>query len=585
MLLELAIFIITAATIFAYVQEKIKIEIIATTLITSLMILFYILGYDQSKLLSAFSNPALITIIGMLAISHAITCNNSFRTINKIVLSNKNQYPITTISILLLLSFVCSIFLNNTPVVGIFIPIMSMAATNFNIPNSKVMIPLAFTTSLGSFISTISSSTNMLIHSKLSNLGYQIDTFDFILPGIITTSIALVYTVFILPKILPSLKPIADDVLVEKFITKITIPPASKVIGKTVSSVVDINDSITLKRNGKYYYNLNKKILAVNDVIFVRTTREALSHLLHNNAGLIIANTQYTNKAGKVTEDLVIKELITPPYSYMVGKKLEHIAHYSNTQICAIGIQRAEKIVHKNLNKITLKAGDRILLIGKKTSISKFINKYQFMITDAKPLHIPKYTKAWVINSVFISVIGLTIFKILPIMINSILGVTILLLTKSITIKQLTESFQLKIFLVITSAYMLSVALESSSAILYCITAISPLLNVMHPLLMVAIIFIAITLLNEIMSNNAVGLIFTPIVVKIAENTNADPKLFIWALFFASNCAFATPISYQSNLLVMGPGNYKFKHYYKVGIPLTTLICFTYITFAYFYFV
>ncbi|MBQ4874535.1 MAG: anion permease [Rickettsiaceae bacterium H1] len=149
---------------------------------------------------------------------------------------------------------------------------------------------------------------------------------------------------------------------------------------------------------------------------------------------------------------------------------------------------------------------------------------------------------------------------------------------------QAKSSFDIKIFLIITSTYMLSTALQECRGLFYVIHFINILSEDLSPLMIMSIIFITITILNELISNNAVGLIFTPIVTEVASTTNADPRLFIWGLFFASNCAFATPIAYQTNLLVMGPGNYKFTDYYKVGIPLTVLIYLTYTVFAYFHF-
>ena len=577
------VFAITILTIFAYAQGKLRIETISITLITLLIVTFHVLGYSKPKLLSAFSNPALITVISMLIISYAIITNNSFNIISQLILHKYNNYPSATIIGLLIVSFLFSLCVNNTPIVAIFIPLMSLVTKKFNIASSKLMIPLAFTASLSGLITVIASSTNLLIHAKLSELGYKISIFDFILPGSIIASISLIYTIFVLPKILPNINPISKQLLTDKFIVKIIIPDKSEFIGKKVSDITT-NDVIALQRNNNCYYKFQNKELSVNDVIFLSTTREELTDLLNNKAGLIIKNSVYTNKTGKIKEDLVLRELMVAPNSYITGKKLDSIEYYSSSKVFALGIQRSSQLLRTNLHTITLKGGDRILLIGDQESINEFTTNYQLISTDTDSLHIPKHTKASLVNLIFISVIVITACKMLPIMVSSILGVSALLITKCISVKQIKESFDIKIFLVITSTYMLSTALQETGGLVYILHLINNISQDFSPLLIVSFIFIIITILNEVMSNNAVGLIFAPIVMGIASSTDANPRLFIWGLFFASNCAFATPIAYQTNLLVMGPGNYKFTDYYKVGIPLTLLIYFSYIIFAYFYF-
>ena len=578
------VFAITIIMIFAYIQGKTRIEIISITLIATLMLFVHLYGYGYIKLLQAFSNPAIVTIVGMLIISRAIIVNNSFNILNKLILHPANQYPTVTTSIMLVIAFACSACINNTPIVAIFIPLMELVTKKFHIMNSKVMMSLAFSTSLGGLLTVFGSSTNLLIHNSLHDMGYNIGFFDFIFPGSIIAIIGLIYTVLILPRIMPTITPSYKEFLNEKFVIKIIIPKNSKFINKSIEEVISAMHVLALQSGGQYFYNYKNKLLNADDIIFLNITKEELTHLLSNKAELIIHNSEYTNKDGKVCENLIVREVITPTNTDIIGKTLDSIKYYSSAKVFALGIQRASSLLNSNLNKIVLKAGDKILLVGDKTSINEFIKTYNFINANVFSQYIPKHTNALFVNLIFAGVVLIASFKILPIVVSVMVGIMLLLITKCINIKQIKSAFDLKVFLIISSAYMLSVALQESGGIQYITDVISHISYGLHPLVIMVIFFITIALLNEIVSNNAIGLIFTPIIIGIAETTDADPRLFIWGLIFASNCAFSTPIAYQTNLLVMGPGNYKFTDYYKVGIPLTALIGVSYTIFAYFYF-
>ncbi|MBQ4874534.1 MAG: SLC13 family permease [Rickettsiaceae bacterium H1] len=430
------VFAITALTIFAYAQGKLRTEIISITLITSLILLFHIAGYSKPKLLKSFSNPALITVISMLIISRAIIINNSFSIINKLILHKYNNYPWFTVVTLLSIAFTCSLCISNTPIVAIFIPLMTLIADKFNIATSKLMIPLAFTTSLSGMITTIASSTNLLIHRKLSEMGYKIGIFDFIVPGTIVVGVSLIYTIVILPRVLPDNKPISKQLFTDKFVVKVTLPHESEFIGKKIGNVINPQQVIALQSNKNYFYKFDEINLNAGDVIFLSTTKEELIHLLNNKAGLVIKNSEYASKEGKIKAELVIREIMVPPNSYMSGKKLDSVEYYSSAKVFALGIQRSSNLISNNLHTTVLKAGDRILLVGDNESIKQFTKNYQLIGTDTDSLHIPKHTYAQLANLIFGCVIGATALKILPIMVSSVLGVSALLLSKCISIKQ-----------------------------------------------------------------------------------------------------------------------------------------------------
>lgn len=587
MLAACIVFAITILAIIAYACGTIRMEMVSVALIASLILLFYLFGYSEIRLMSAFSNPALITVMGVLIISSAVTANNSFSMVNNIILHPRNKYPFITMGLVLFVAFILSAFVNNTAVVAIFIPLLSLMVQKFGISASKLMMPLAFTASLGSLLTVLGSSTNLLIYGRLSEVGYTLGIFDFFLPGLIISAFGLVYTIIILPRILPDITPVYSKSLVDKFIVRVTIADHCNFIGEDISDVNVISDLhiIALFSNNKYFYDWDKRKLSAGDVIFVNLTKEDFTNLLSNQAGLIINDSNFINQDGTKKEGSLIQEVILLPNSCVIGKKLKEINDDTSCKALVVGVQRASNLFEKNMHDIVLRAGDTILLSGSKGAIRAFIQKYNFTNSDADSHCIPtKSTNAPLINVVFFGMIALVAFQILPIMLGVMMGISALLILRCITIKQMQKAFDIKIFLNIVSAYMLSVALQDTGGLKYILDLITSVSTHLSPIAIMSILFISIALLNEVMSNNAVGLIFVPIVMGIVEITDADPRLFVYGLIFASNCAFSTPIAYQTNLLVMEIGNYKFTDYYRVGLPLTILIYLTYVTFAYFYF-
>lgn len=583
---------ILIATI-AYISEKYSVELVSITLMAVLILFFSLFPLNDSHgqdLLSAtqffkgFANSALITVMCMIILGQAVSLSGALKTIDY-YFSKKHSF----LAITLLLIIVCCIstFMNNTPVVVMFIPIISALAKKAEVPNSKVMIPLAFAASLGGITTLLGSSTNLLIAAKLSEMHYKnMHIFSFTLPGSIICCVGMIYVLCILPKLLPKRKSITTSLFRDKknFLAEITINESSPLLKCRINDCL-YDMRIRLLQRGDYVFFppfRNDILLRKKDVIVITANKESLSNLMQNSKAVIINNAEYSKQRNQ--RDLYLSEVVVPPSSKFVNKSLNEIGCYSNYGIVVLGIQRRSQLLRESITRTRLKSGDVILLLAPHEQLKKISHSKDFILLESLHKEIVSPSKALKVNLIFIAVVALATLNILPILVSSFLGVVLLLLTKCMNIKTMLHALDSKVFFIITTAYMISIALDRTGIIAAIVHGITSISHNLHPLIIVAIVFFVIAFLNEVVSNNAMGLIFAPIALNLAYSLHIDERLFIWAVIFACGCAFSTPIGYQTNLLVMSAGNYKFSDYLKVGPALTVLVGITYLIFAYFYF-
>ena len=578
------IFGIMACTILLYATEKYPIEIVALCTMSAIIILFTLFpihSNDGAKfspsmlLMQSISNSALITVMSMLIIGHAIVISGVFDMIyNHIVVYTKHQTNNSFIGIFLIIACIMSVFINNTTIVIMFIPIFTKLTSELNISNSKIMMPLAFVTSLGGMTTVFGNSTNILIAEEINSITNQhIGVFEFTYPGIILCIIGLVYVLFFMLKRLPDRGLNTQNAANREFVIECKINEYSTLYNKKIEDCMLLHPEIHIKmlhRNNLTFLPPfdGKLTLQNNDILTFIVQKSDTSEVIYKIMG--------DAEIHKHESSLI--EAIIPPNSSIISSKLEYASRKLN--MMAIGIQKRARNIKENIGLKIIKPGDIILLLSTK----KVLDQYHKDIILLAPTisYLPNKFLIKKVLAIFCGVITLSVFNISPIMINAFIGAVLLILTHCITIKQALKALDYRVFLIISSSYMLSLAMNATGGLDYIANHIAIYAHDKHPVIIMLMLFVIIMLLNEIISNNAVGLIFAPISLKIAHQLHIDPKLFIFGTIFASSCAFMTPIGYQTNLMVMTPGNYTFIDYIKYGAPLSILICVSYILFMYF---
>jgi di/tricarboxylate transporter len=602
-------FAVIAVAIVLYVTEKFSLELTSMLVICALLLFFHlnpltnangdVTLLDMRDLLAGFANPALLAVLALLVIGQAVVRTGALNSVARGILTISGGNGHIAIVLAMIVVMLVSAILNNTPVVVIFIPIMAEIARQMGKSVSSVMMPLSFAAILGGMTTLIGSSTNLLVAGEMEVLGMQpIGFFDFLVPGSVLAATGLVYVLLIAPRILPDRAGMVGDLMGKEkpqFIAQLTVPPDSPLVGlKLESNDIELLPDSTIKmvqREEHAFlppFDVDDVVLRAGDTLVVSTTRQAITELLAQNPGILLHKFPEMKEGQKESsgpaEGLSLAEIVVAPASRMAGMTLEQIGFRYHYHCIVLGLQRGTRMIRARMTEIRLAAGDVLLVMGQQEDILSFKDNKDVLLMEWSTEELPSRTYARLSALVLFSVLGVAAFNLVPITIAAMIGAAVIVLSGCLTIPQALRTVDSKIVFLIAAALAMSASLQATGGAAFIAGTMTSLLSGFGPMAVLSAMFIVMALATNVLSNNAAALLFTPIAVNAAFMLDVDPYMFAYAVIFACNCSFATPIGYQTNLLVMGPGHYRFADFLKAGVPLMILMWLTYTTFAYFYY-
>lgn len=605
--------LVTAVAVVAFVREKIPIEITSAGVLMVLLLfgqVFPLLGedgrnqLDAVSLLSGFSNPSLIAVLALLVMGQGLIQTDSLRVVTGVFRASGKVTG--WISIIALLLFVCviSAFMNNTPLVVIAIPLIQVLARNVKISESRVMMSLSFVAILGGMMTLIGSSTNLLVSSTVTELGYHpIGFFDFIIPGAILAGAGFIYVLLVLPFVLPVRSNMAKDLVGSstEFVAELDVAEDSKLIGlECVNGVFpklpDLNIKLIQRGGHLILPPFEGYAIEANDILIVAATRETLVSLLSKYPGFLLSEEEAevieqdstaegeASSAAHAEESRVLAQIMITPASRLVDMSLEHANFQRQYGVIVLGIQRRAKVVRRRLGRIRLEAGDVLLVAGRHSTIDSMRDSTHFIVLSGSKRDLPVPRKAPLAIGIFIATVVAAAMGIISIPVAAFCGAVAMLITGCLNIVQATRSIDRKIFLLVGSMLALGIILESSGAARHIAELVLSIPFANSPIEILSVLFLLVAIATNLLSNNACAILFTPIAMNLVSHITLPggsiidlPELLAITVIFAANCSFASPIGYQTNLLVMGPGQYRFRDFMKAGIPLVLVLWITYI--------
>jgi di/tricarboxylate transporter len=426
--------------------------------------------------------------------------------------------------------------------------------------------------------------------------------------------VGFIYVGFILPYLLTDRSSMAQDLMSgdeKEFVAELDIEEGSKLIGIECheGKFKDLHDlSVRLiQRSGHLILPpFEGYSIQAGDNLIVAATRQALTDVLSKHPGFLLSQEEedliqkqkeeLESKDGpteetKSAETRVLAEIMITPASRMIDMTLEHANFQRQFGAIVLGIQRRARVVRRRLGRVRLKAGDVFLIAGRRNLIDSLRDNSDFIILSGSKRDLPVPGKAPIAAGIFISTIALAALGIVSIPAAAITGAVLMIATGCLNIRQATRAIDRKIYLLVGSMLALGTALQASGGAQFIAEQILRVPFADSPLAMVALLFIVVAITTNVLSNNACAILFTPIALTLAGTMDIPEGLrydifFIFALtvVFGANCSFASPIGYQTNLLVMGPGHYRFRDFLKAGIPLIIVLWIVYIGIAKYYF-
>ena len=561
-----------------FVTEMFSIDVTAMILLTILFMLGYL---TPSEALSGFSNPAVITIAFLFIISRALQKTRILeylivrvrRLADKSILIGRAVYLFTI--------GVASAVVNNTAIVAIFMPVSIRLAQKYKMSPSKMLIPLSYSAILGGTLTLVGTSTNLLVNSIYVKVpGVEpMGMFEFFKYGAILMVVGLLYILFIAPMILPSrtsTSSLTKSYRLGGYLTEMRITAESPLNGRTclergINKNYDVMVLDILRDNKMITNMIRLTKLKEGDVLFVRGTLENFLRMKEVEKVALLTDEKLTQEELEQEDNVVLECLITDK-SDLVGKSLMTSNFRRRFGSFILAIRREGTIVREKIAHVVLSAYDTLLVYGPKNKVNELSKTNEFVVLGEVDAELRKQRFWWMTIVVIIGTIALAAFGFMPIVKSAMLGVVILLALKILTPQESYQSINWQVIILISALIPVGIVIQKTGTAGWLAGLISSATESVpsewQPRVLLALIYFITIFLTEISSNAATAIIMTPISIAVAQQMGFDPRAFVFAVAFAASASFITPVGYQTNLMVYGPGGYKFSDYIRVGFPL-----------------
>lgn len=600
------VIVVMAAAMASFALERISLEMTSLLALGFLLLWFQIaplsgpegdLLLPPQTLLQGFANPSLLAVVALLVMGQGMIQTGALNGLTRVLVHATRQRKRLGAAGVFLGVLLISAFLNNTPVVVMFIPIMQTIALRLGWAGSRLMMPLSYAAILGGMTTMIGSSTNLLVSSALIDLGRRpLDMFEFTRLAAAMAVIGAVYVIFVLPRLLPDRGTLAGSFVGEgkQFIAEIDITQESRLVGAlavagTFKELPDVTVRLVKRGEQIILPPFDDVSLRAGDVLIVAATRQALTDALTRNAGYLLTHEGHDaiptgNGGGRRPAERVLTEVMIAPASRMIDQTVDMIGFRRRFGCLVLGIQRRGRMARKRIGEIRLEAGDVLLIAGPRESVDALVSNPDLLLMAWTTRELPELQRAPHAVIIFLMTVTLAATGLLPIPVAAFLGATGMIATGCLNLRQAIRAIDRTILLLVASALALGKALEVTGGAQFLGRAMIESFAGTDPLTNMALLFLVVAVATNVLTNNATAVLFTPIGINLAADLGLDPAVMAITVLLAANCSFATPIGYQTNLLVMGPGHYRFADFLRGGVPLMLLMWLVFCLLAPFHF-
>ena len=570
--------IILVGMFILFLRETYPTEVVAIGVV-GLLLVTGLLPYSDG--LAVLSNPAPWTIAAMFIVMGALVRTGSLDRVTRLAESTAKTHPKLAVTLLLGFAALASAFINNTPIVVIMIPIFVQVAKILKQSASKLLIPLSYAAIMGGTLTLIGTSTNLLVDGVARSQGLEPFTIFEVTPlGLVVVAWGMIYLAFIGRHLLPDRASMATllggNRTKMKFFTEVAIPEDSALIGQNVTEVeLFTRDGVrlidVLRGDASLRRNMDGVTLQLGDRVVLRTEMAELLGMQSSK------DLRTIDKLSSV-ETTTVEVLITPGCR-MVGRSLGSMRLRRRYGVYPLAAHRRNQNIGRQLDDLVVQVGDTLLLEGDPADIQRLAADMD-MVDVSTPSERPyRREKAPIALLAMAGIVVLAALNLAPILPLAVLAMAVVLIARCIDAEEAFSFVEGRLLALIFAMLAVGAALEHTGAIELLVGSLAPWLENVPPVVLIWTIYFITTLLTELVSNNAIAVIMAPIAIALGQTMGVDPRPLVVAVMIAASACFATPIGYQTNMLVYGPGGYRFTDYLKVGIPLNislgVVVCLT----------
>ena len=569
------VFVLLIVVVYLFVTERMRHDVIGLLVVVALG-LFRILSPDD--LLHGFSNRAVVTIGAMFVLSAALTRTGTVAALGGKLANYSGGNPMKFLVFSLVTVCVMSAFINNTPVVLVFIPAVLTVCAKMGVSPSKLLMPISFASMLGGSCTLIGTSSNILVSSIAEEAGQgAIGMFEFSLVGIGVVVAGMIYLLLFSIKFLPERVTIASTISADEakeYVTQVRLGEESHFIGKTLGETPFGKTGVSVVEliRGDNIRRLDRETeLEIGDTLLVRGDLNKILELDRQHE--VEITPELTNLVGDVKQvEMTLFELMIAPDSPLIGMTCREVGIREEFGVSIFAIQRKGRHHQKEIGDIELRMGDILLVRGPMEEVARLRKSDSFILLEGVHEEVRERHKAPIAIGVIVLIVLLAAFGVYPISVMALAGVAVVLLSGLLSPREAYRAIDWPVLVLIASMIALGKAMEKTEALDLVAHQLISVFGTFGPYAILWVFYFFTAALSLMILNKPAAALLTPLAIILAHELRVDAKPFIMAVAFAASTAMATPMGYQTNLLVYGPGGYNFSDFVKFGLPLNLLV-------------
>jgi len=556
-----AVLILTVVALFLFTRDRIPLESSSLTILIILIAGFQLFPYERGgeillkpmDFFAGFGSEALVAICALMMVGKALETTGALQPLATVIGRAWSRSPILALLSTLIAGAILSAFMNNTPVVVLLMPILVGVSLRSKFPVSKVMMPMGLATIIGGMSTTIGTSTNLLVVGIAHDMGqHEFSLFEWVLPVTMVGGVAILFLWLVAPRLLPDRTPLMADTTPRIFSGQRS---ESLFLAKLPQVKIQPGDRLFVKdspENLKHYEQLlGATLYNISDV----------EHPVDDEFPLEASGQQLAEVVVTRGSPLHLRTLAAARFSgsYALMPLALHRARAPSSQVTG------------DLNTIRLRAGDVLLVQGTDEAIANLKDSGSMLVLDGTT-SLPHTHRAKRALAIMALVVAAAAFGILPIAVSAVVGLGLMIATGCLNWREAVGALSIPVIMIIVASLALGRALMGTGTADYLAMNFVGMTSAMPTAMILSAFLLLMALLTNVVSNNAAAAIGTPIAIGIAQQLGVPAEPFILATLFGANMSFATPYGYQTNLLILSAGGYKFTDFLRVGIPLTIIM-------------
>ena len=585
----LAVLALVVLALVLFSRERLPVETSCLLVLAVLVLGFQLFPYERNgeplrvaEFFHGFGHEALVTVCCLMVMGQGLETTGALKPVATMLSRAWVSYPRLSLLLMLIAAAVLSAFVNNTPIVVLLLPTLVGLSLSGSTRVSGVLMPMGFATLIGGMATTIGTSTNLLVVGVAADLGMRrLAMFDFALPAVVAGSVGLAYLWLVAPRLLPERAPPLKDTSPRVFEALLHIGDESAANGKTLEEVRklaggDFRILNVLRGAGVALARLPSLRLLAGDRLRVRDTPERLKELERAlGASLHTVGDEahpVSDEHPLSAEDQQIAEIVVTANSFLQGRTLSEVRFAERYSLVVLALHRAgPQPVAGELSEARLTSGDVLLVQGAAERIGELKRGGHLLVLDAT-MDVPQTKRAPLALAIMAAVVALAALGVLPILVGAAVGVVVMLITRCLDWEDVASALSVSVIMIIVTSLALGMALIRTGAADYVAQLYVALSSGLPPAIVLSGLMAVMAILTNVVSNNAAAVIGTPIAIGIARQLGLPAEPFVLAVLFGANLSFATPMAYQTNLLVYAAGGYKFTDFLRAGVPLTIIM-------------